>query len=141
MNRVLRLQVWTLSGIILANFVAQVFYYFRLYYSPEHPWPQLRSVLALGSVFALFLVGTVLLLRRSKTGYWLMGVFLSLEFLFYLWNTVGQALNGYGWFFHLSEPDPILWSVFAIGYLNLFASGYFLYLLLFKRREMVRQPA
>jgi hypothetical protein len=141
MNRRLRLQVWILSGIILANFVAQVFYYFRLYYTPQHPWPQLRSALALGSVFALFLAGAVLLIRRTQIGYRLMAAFLSVEFLFYLWNTVGEVIHGYGWFFHLGNPDPILWTVFAIGYLNLFASGYFLFLLLYKRRELVQQPA
>ncbi len=86
MNRTLRLQVRTLSGIILANFVAQVFYYFRLYYTPEHPWLQVRSALVLGAVFALFLFGALLLIRRTRTGYLLMAVFLSLEFLFYLWN-------------------------------------------------------
>jgi hypothetical protein len=141
MNRAVRLQVWTLSGVILANFLAQVIYYLHLYYTPQHPWPELRSSLAMGSVFALFLVGDALLIRGSKAGYRLMAIFLSLEFLFYLWNTVGAGLRGPGWFFHLSNPDPILWVVFAVGYLNLFASGYFLCLLVYKRRELVEAQA
>jgi hypothetical protein len=137
----LRIQVWTLSGIILANFVAQVFYFFHLYYSPQHPWPEPGSALSLGWVFALFLVGAVLLLRKSRIGYVLMAIFLSLEFVFYLRNIVGQAIHAYGWFFHLYNPDLILRAVFAIGYLNLFVSGYFLFLLLRKRRELVAKRA
>ncbi len=137
MNRSLRLQVFALSGIILANFVAQIFYFLRLYYTPQHPWPDPKSALVMGSVFALFLVGDLLLLERRRGGYALLAIFLALEFSFYVWNTVGGAVHGFGWFFHLSEPDPVLWAVFAIGYLNLFASGYFLALLLFKRRELL----
>ncbi len=137
MNRALRTQVRILSAIILANFVAQVFYFLHLYYTPQHPWPELRSSLAMGSVFAWFLAGAVLLLKRNKVGYGVMACFLGVQFLFYLWNVVGAGLHGPGWFFHLSNPDPILWTVFAIGYLNFFASGYFLGLLVLRRRELV----
>ena len=136
MNRTLRLQIWILSGIILANFIAQVFYFLHLYYAPQHPLPEPKSLLTLGLVFALFLVGDTLLIKQSKIGYYLMIVFLSLEFLFYTGNFVGGVINGYGWFFHLAEPDPILWAVFAIGYINFFAAGYFLFLLLHGRREL-----
>ncbi len=131
------MQFWILSGIILTNFVAQVFYFLHLYYTPQHPWPEPRSSLAMGSVLAWFLAGAVLLLKRNKLGYPLLAGFLAAEFLFYLWNLVGAGLRGPGWFFHLSNPDPVLWAVFAIGYLNFFASGYFLGLLVFKRRELV----
>ncbi len=136
MNRSLRLQIWILSGIILANFVAQVFYFLHLYYTPQHPLPELRSLVTLGSVFALFLVGDILLIKHSKIGYYLMFVFLLLEFLFYGWNIIGGVINGYGWFFHLAEPDPILWAVFALGYINFFAAGYFLFLLFYRRRDL-----
>ncbi len=136
MNRALRIQFWILSGIILANFVAQVFYFLHLYSTPQHPWPELRSSVVMGLVFAWFLAGAVLLLRRSKMGYGVLAGFLAAEFLFYLWNVVGAGLRGPGWFFHLSNPDPILWTVFAIGYLNFFASGYFLGLLVIRRREL-----
>ena len=60
-------------------------------------------------------------------------IFLAVEFLFYLWNTIGEVIHGYGFFFHLANPNLLLRAVFAIGYVNLFASGYFLALLLLKK--------
>jgi hypothetical protein len=42
-----------------------------------------------------------------------------------------------GWFFHLREPDPVLWAVFVIGYLSFFASGYFLALILIHHRDIL----
>lgn len=137
MNRTLLAQTWLLSAAILANFVAQIFYFIHLYYTPQHPYPDLRASLLMGAVFALFLAGILLLYLVPKVGQGLLSVFLALEFLFYLWNMVGGVLHGYSLFFHLSEPDPILWVVFAIGYLNFFASGYFLFLLLYKRRQFI----
>jgi hypothetical protein len=141
MNRTLLTQAWLLSGIILANFVAQIFYFIHLYYTPQNPLPNLQSTLALGSVFVLFLAGVVLLLLKPYMGYIVLSIFLALEFFFYLWNIIGGMLHGYGMFFHLAEPDPTLWVVFAIGYLNFFASGYFLFLLLYKRREFITTNA
>ena len=43
------------------------------------------------------------------------------------------VIHGYGLFFQLANPDLLLRVVFAIGYINLFASGYFLGLLILKR--------
>jgi hypothetical protein len=88
----------------------------------------------IGSVFLLFLASYGLLLRGHKAGYAAMLIYLAVEFLFYLWNILGGVQHGFGWFFHLKEHDPILWVVFAIGYLSFFASGYFLALLLSQRR-------
>jgi hypothetical protein len=62
-----------------------------------------------------------------------MVMFLAVEFLFYVWNTLGGVIHGYGFLYHLANPDLILRAVFAIGYVNLFVSGYFLGLLLLKR--------
>ncbi len=138
MNRSTLVQLITLSGIVLANFVAQGFYFYHLYYTPQHPLPDLRSALAMGSVLALFLVGLVLLAWKREAGYYLTVLFLSLQFLFYLWNLAGEVVHGFGLFYHLANPDPILRAVFAIGYLNFFAAGYFFFLLLRKRRELVR---
>ena len=134
MNRTTRIQVWILFGIIMANFIAQVLYFFRLYYTPQHPFPELKSFLLLGLVFVLFLLGFTLFIKNKRVGFYLLALFLSMEFVFYLWNLIGQVINGLGLFFHLRELDPVLWLVFLIGYLNLFASGYFL-LLLFKNRQ------
>ena len=134
MNRTTRIQIWILFGIIVANFVAQVLYFFHLYYTPQHPFPEFKSFLLLGSVLALFLLGFTLFIKNNRAGFYLLALFLAMEFIFYLWNLIGQVSNGFGLFFHLRELDPVLWLVFLIGYLNLFASGYFL-LLLFKNRQ------
>jgi len=137
MKRSLLVQAWILSGVLWANFIAQVFYYLHLYYSTQHPLPEARGALLMGLVFALFLAGSLLLILETRAGYYLMAAFLALDFLFYLWNLVNQALHGYGWFYHLAEPDPVLWTVFLIGYLNFFAAGYYLVLLLVRRREIL----
>ena len=121
-------------GVLLANFVAQVPYFIHLYYSPQHPLPDLKSSVLMGSVLALFLVSFSLLVAKQVAGYYLLFFYLALEFSFYLWNIVGGAVHGYGLFFHLADRDPVLWPVNAVGYLSFFAAGYFLVLLLIQRR-------
>jgi hypothetical protein len=138
MNHNLRLQSRLLFGSILANFVAQVIYFLHLYYTPEHPLPDLKSFLLMGSVFALFLIGYSLFVRNNRAGFFVLALFLALEFFFYLWNIIGGVLNGFGLFFHLGDRDPILWLVFAIGYLNFFTAGYWLFLLLNNRTKFTR---
>ena len=136
MNRNFLIQIWILFFILLSNFAAQIVYFYHLYYSPQHPLPALRSTLIMGAVFVLFLTSYILFITKRKVGFFLMALYLSLEFLFYLWNIVGNGLRqGYGWFFHLREPDPVLWIIFAIGYLSFFASGYFLFLLFYRRKN------
>lgn len=136
-NKNILIQVRALFWIILANFIAQVPYFFHLYY---HEFSDLKRLfnLPMGLVFALFLVAYVLLVKHKKTGYWLMMVFLTMEFLFYLWNTIGSVRHGFGLLFQLYNPDPILRIIFAIGYLNLFASGYFLFLLIYKKETFIK---
>lgn len=131
-KRSLLFQTWLLFGILLANFAAQVLYFYHLYYTPQHPLPDLQSAVVMGAIFAVFLASFILLMTKHKLGYYAMLIFLSAESLFYLWNIVGGVRHGLGWFFHLGEPDPILWVVFGIGYLSFFASAYFLALLLFQ---------
>src|SRR5207245_40045 len=83
--------------------------------------------------FVVFLLAAFLLFKGTVIGYWLMVLFLTVEFLFYVWNALGAVIHGYGFLYHLANPDLILRGVFAIGYVNLFVSGYFLCLLLLKR--------
>jgi hypothetical protein len=135
MNRAIRIQVWVLFGVLLANFAAQVPYFLHLYYIPQHPLPDLKSSLLLGSVLVLFLVSFSLLLARRAAGYYLLIFYLALEFCFYLWNIIGGMLHGFGLFFHLADRDPVLWAVNAVGYLSFIAAGYFLFLLIAQRRE------
>ena len=129
----IRIQVIILFLLILANFLAQIPYYLHLYYNPNNLLAQLRGGYLLLIVFAVFLLASFLLFKRTVIGYWLMVMFLAVEFLFYLWNTLGAVIHGYGFLYHLANPDLILRAVFAIGYVNLFVSGYFLCLLLLKR--------
>ena len=140
MNCNFLIQIWIPFIILLANFVAQIVYFFHLYYSPQHPFPTTRSALVMGSVLVLFLASFFLFISGHKIGYPLMLFYLSLEFLFYLWNIVTSGFRqGYGWFFHLREHDPVLWFVFAIGYLSFFASGYFLILLILRHKSINQQ--
>ena len=132
-NKKIRIQVIILFLLILANFIAQIPYYLHLYYNPSNPFAQARGILLMLFVFVVFLLASVLFFQRKTSGYWLLVIFLAIEFLFYLWNTMGEVLHGYGLFFHLNNPNLLLKVVFAIGYVNLFASGYFLGLLLFNR--------
>ncbi len=129
----IRVQVIILFLLILANFIARIPYYLHLYYNPNNLLAQLRGGFLLIFVFAIFLLASFLLFKRTVIGYWLMVMFLAVEFLFYAWNTLGGVIHGYGFFYHLANPDLILRAVFAIGYVNLFVSGYFLCLLLLKR--------
>jgi hypothetical protein len=116
--------------LILANFLAQVPYYLHLYYGRQALLTSVRNGVPLVTVFALFLLGYVLLMRQHRAGYWLMVLFLTMDFAFYLWNTVGGVRHGYGLFFQLHNPDLTLRVIFSIGYLNFFASGLLLALLL-----------
>jgi len=129
----IRVQVIIFFLLILANFLAQLPYYFHLYYNPNNLLAQVKGGFLLLIVFAVFLLASFLLFKRTVIGYWLMVMFLVVEFLFYVWNTLGGVIHGYGFFYHLANPDLILRGVFVIGYVNLFVSGYFLCLLLFKR--------
>ena len=141
-SKPIRVQVIILFLLILANFIAQVPYFFHLYYKPGISLlAEARPFLIMGFVFAVFLVASILLFTRIVAGYWLMLIFLIVEFLFYLWNTVGEVVHGFGLFFHLQNPDLLLRTVFAIGYINLFASGYFLCLLLLKRVRFLHHEA
>ena len=137
----IRVQVIILFLLILANFIAQIPYYLHLYYNPNNLLAQLRGGFLLLIVFAVFLLASFLLFKRTVIGYWLMVMFLAVEFLFYVWNTLGGVLHGYGFLYHLANPDLILRAVFAIGYVNLFVSGYFLCLLLLKRTAFLDSQA
>lgn len=55
---------------------------------------------------------------------------MGIEFLFYLWGVISSLAHGSGLFFQIHNPDLLLRIIFSIGYINFFASGYFLFLLL-----------
>ena len=88
---------------------------------------------------AWFVAGLWLLIRAKAAGYWLTLSFLLADFGFYLYNLIGGWVHGYGLFFHAwLVSDPILWSVFMIGYANFFAAGLLLVLLIRDRPVSTR---
>jgi hypothetical protein len=117
-------------GLILANFITQVPYYFHLYFQTQPLSITLRSLVIMGVVFAFFLSGPILLFNKKRLGYWLTISFLSIEFLFYLLNQISSVSHGYGLFFQINNPDLTLRVIYSIGYTNLFACGYLLFLLM-----------
>lgn len=124
------MQTKVLLAVILADFVAQIPYFFHLYYRVQTLWITARSVLIMGMVFALFILASVLLLKRLRAGYQLMLIFLTIEGRFYLSGAISSTIRGLGPFFQIRNPDLVLRVIYSIGYVNLFASGYFLFLLL-----------
>jgi hypothetical protein len=136
-NKKLAYQVKILCALILLNFLAQILYFFHLYYPTQALDIDIRSFLIMGAVFAPFLFGSILLFRKRPAGYWLLVVFLTAEFLFYLVNTIGSVVHGNGLFFQVRNPDLVLRAVYSIGYMNLFASGYFLFLLIKNKADFV----
>lgn len=90
----INIQIKILFGIILANFIAQIPYFFHLYYHNSSDLKRLFNI-PMVLVFALFIIAYMLFVNRKKTGYYLMILFLSMEFLFYLWNTIGSVIHGF----------------------------------------------
>ncbi|HEU0025911.1 MAG TPA: hypothetical protein VFQ25_02245 [Ktedonobacterales bacterium] len=127
--------------VVVANYIAQVPYYLRLYYFPHHTPPALWGSLALAATLAWFLAGWALLWRGRSVGYGLTLSFLVVETGFYLYNEVNQVAHGFPPFFHLANPDPVLWTVFAIGYLNMVAGIVFIAMLLASRRALLAPAA
>ena len=129
-NKNIVMQAKILFVLILANFLAQIPYFFHLYFRSQSLLVSIRSFLIMGAVFAFFLTASFLLFKGKIWGYPLMIIFLTIEFLFYLRGVIAATLHGYGLFFQVFNPDPVLRIIYSVGYLNLFASGYFLLLLL-----------
>jgi hypothetical protein len=127
----------TMLAVVLANYFAQIPYYLDVYYLPHGAPPRLAGTLALLFTLVWFVAGYVWLGRGSRVGYWVLLAFIATEFSFYLWNTGIQALNGFPAGFHLQARDPVLFGVFAIGYLNFLAGAYFIYFLLRNRQSLI----
>ncbi len=127
--------------VVVLNYGAQIPYYLRLYYFPHHAPPALWGSLALATTLAWFLVGWALLWRGRVAGYWLTLSFLIVETGFYLYNEISQVAHGFPPFFHLTNPDPVLWMVFAIGYLNMVAGVCFVVAMVAWRPALIAPPA
>lgn len=136
MKKMHAVQLWILFMIILADFIAQIPYTVHLYGAARLVKIFPGSIL-MYAVFVWFLAGFIFFMQKKTFGYRLLISFLAVEFLFYLWNFVGSLVHGFPLFFQLANPDMLLRIVFAIGYLNLFASGYFFVFLLFYKSHFL----
>lgn len=127
--------LWLVVAVVLANYIAQIPYAVHL-----HKHPSLASSALLGSTLIWFLCGYVGLVLGSRVGYWILVSYLATVVAFYSYNILNQVAHGFPPFMHLQERDPILFVVFAIGYVNLLAGVYFLYRLLRCRRALLTRP-
>lgn len=135
MNRV---AMYAILVVVGANYLAQIPYYLHLYYLPHRALPPLFGTSLLVATFVWFLAGWLLLARRGNlTGYWLLLTFLLTEFIFYFLNMVNQVAHGFAPFFHLQNHDPLLFTVFAIGYLNMVGGFAFIVFLVLRYRSLV----
>lgn len=137
MSKNLSLQVYIPFSIILANFIVQIPYTVRLY-GARHLVTLTPGWFAMVFVLLLFLFGFIFLLKKKVFGYWMLFAFLCMEFLFYFFNEISGLIHGYGITYHVMHDDPLLKIVFLIGFLNLFASGYFLFLLIYKKSAFLK---
>jgi uncharacterized membrane protein len=133
-----RVLMYAILAVVGANYVAQVPYYLHQYYIPHPALPSLAGTAMLLATLIWFLLGwTLLMRRRSRTGYWLLLTFLLAETAFYLYNEFNQVTHGFAPFFHLQNHDPLLLVVFAIGYLNMLGGGVFVAALLWRYHRLV----
>jgi hypothetical protein len=132
-NKSVLIQIIVLFALILLNFLAQIAYFVHLYWGRQALSVTVRSFLIMGAVFAFFLAASWLFFTGRRHGYTMMLAFLSVEFLFYLFGLIQSLVRGFPPFFQTQNPDVVLRIIFSIGYMNLFASGYFILLLLLYR--------
>ena len=126
--------LWLVLVVVLANYAAQIPYALRL-----HKTPAGSGSLLLGATLFWFLCGSAGLLLGLRPGYWILLSFLLTEVAFYTWNALNQVRHGYPPFMHLQERDPVLFMVFAIGYVNLLVgAGFIAYLLRHRRALLTR---
>ncbi len=118
--------LWLVLLVVGANYLAQIPYYLHLYYFPHGALPNLRGSLMLGLTLLWFVAGYTLLARGRVAGYWLLLSFLFTEVGFYVFNVVNRVTNGFPAFMDLQTHDPLLWTVFLIGYINMLVGLYFL---------------
>lgn len=133
--------LWCVLLVVGANYVAQIPYYLHLYYFPHGALPNLRGSLMLGLTLLWFGAGYALLARGRMAGYWLLVSFLVAEVGFYVFNVTNRVANGFPALMDLQTHDPLLWTVFLIGYINMLVGFYFLVYLALNRRELLASAA
>lgn len=130
--------MYGILAVVGANYLAQIPYYLHLYYLPHRALPPLFGTTLLVATFVWFLLGWTLLARRgNRVGFWLLLTFLLAEVGFYLINMLNQVAHGFAPFFHLQNRDPLLFTVFGIGYLNMVGGLGFIIFLAWRYRTLV----
>jgi hypothetical protein len=129
--------LWFVLLVVGVNYLAQIPYYLDAYYFAHGTLPNLRGSLLLGLTLLWFGAGYALLARGRTAGYWLLVSFLVAEVGFYAFNVANRVANGVPALIDLQTHDPLLWTVFLIGYINMLAGFYFLVYLALNRRELL----
>lgn len=115
--------IWLLI-VTLINYLAQIPYYLRLYYFPHHLLPSVSAVLLLGGTLLWFLVGYIGTQLKNNWGYRALVGFLIIEALFYTLSVVRG-----GFWYQIHAADPLIKSIFIIGYISGGVAGYYAYYL------------
>jgi hypothetical protein len=129
--------LWLILVVVGVNYLAQIPYWLHLYYIPHAAAPGAAGSLLLGLTLLWFVAGYALLAHGRTAGFWLLLAFLLTEVGFYAHGIFIRVTNGYPAFMNLQTHDPLLFVVFAIGYLNMFAGAYFLVYLALNRRSLI----
>lgn len=112
--------------VVIANYLAQIAYSLHLYH--KILGQSLIGALLLSGTFLLFIIPYILIWQRKRSGYMGMLIFLVIEFVFYLASFVESIIIYTIPFYNLTNRDPLLFTVFLIGYINFLAAGYFIYI-------------
>lgn len=124
--------------VVAANYAAQLPYYVHQYYTPHKFLPDLAGTILLSATLIWFLIAFRLLTRGKRSGYYLLQSFLVVEFLFYLQTQISQWMVRHQLFLYVYHPHGLLlFIVFGIGYINFFASLYFMIYLLLNRAQFI----
>lgn len=117
-----------LFWVTIANYVAQVPYYFHNYYIPFHALPTFTGLILLAVTLVWFLVGYAGVCKGRSYGYYTLLSFLIVEALFY-----GLSLVSGAFLFQMQNPSLLIKAVFLMGYISGAVSAYYAYSLISRR--------
>jgi len=109
---------------VIANYIAQIFYYLHLYYFPYNDKPPFLGSLLLGATLLWFLIGFVRY-KHNQMESGLLRSFVIVQVIFYGY-TIILALFGGGIAAQYRSRDIIVLAVDTIGYVNFLAAIFWL---------------
>lgn len=124
-----------LFWVVIADYLAQIPYYFVNDYFPRHTAPTLSSVALLGVTLVWFLVGYLGHRAHRRFGFWVLLTFLLVESIFYLATLASGAIV-----FELDNPSLIIRIVFLVGYVTGIVSLLYAVALVVFRRRYAERP-